>query len=89
MQRQVSSENSAGFHRIELVQEAEGVYIFICERADSAFPERDYLVDNFEVAHEACAEDYGVPLESWSAIPASSTPSPKPTARGANVRLLA
>ncbi len=64
--RQVSRVNTDGFDRIELVQEKEGVYIFIFERSDSAFPERDYLVDDFDVAREACADDYGVPFNSWT-----------------------
>ena len=65
--RQVSRVNTDGFDRIELAQEKEGVYIFIFERWDSAFPERDYLADDFEGAHKWCEEDFGVPPSSWTA----------------------
>ncbi len=67
MPKQVSTGNTSGFSRIELVQESEGVYIFICESAESKFPEQDYLVDDMESAKRWCAEDYGVPVESWVA----------------------
>lgn len=67
MHKQVSTLNKSGFSRIELVQEFEGVYIFIYERAESKFPEQDYLADDVESAKTWCAEDYGVPVESWVA----------------------
>jgi len=61
-----SSTNTIGAHRIDLVQKPEGVYVFIYERADSHFPERDYLDDDFDQARSRCFEDFGVPLEFWS-----------------------
>lgn len=68
MRRQISRENSSGFSRIELVQESEGVYIFIYEHETSTFPERDYLVGDIEIAKNWCADDWGVPLISWEEV---------------------
>ena len=60
-----SDENTAGLHRIVLEAQGEGVYVFVYETADSAFPERDYLVETMDDAVSMCAEDYGVPAISW------------------------
>lgn len=65
MRREASHTNGAGFHRIELEEKPEGVYVYIFERADSAFPEMDYLDESWEDARKRCAEDYQAPLASW------------------------
>ena len=46
----------------------EGVYIYIFRKHDSAFPEEDYLVDDFLLAMEICEEDYRVPLDRWEDV---------------------
>ena len=60
-----SDENGVGLYRIVLEPRGEGVYAFIYETADSAFPERDYLLDTMEGAVAMCVEEYGVPAISW------------------------
>jgi len=67
---EVSFVNSVGFHRIELVEKSEGIYVFVYEQESSQFPERDYLDDTWEIARERCVEDYGVPENSWMPGPA-------------------
>jgi hypothetical protein len=68
MMIEVSFDNGSGFHRIELVQKSDGVYVFVYERVDSQFPERDYLDDTWESARARCAEDFSVPLQSWKTL---------------------
>lgn len=65
MRKEVSHSNGAGHFRIELEQKLEGVYVFVFERPDSKFPERDYLDDSWEAARARCLEDYQAPLNSW------------------------
>ena len=56
----------AGQHwRIVLEPHSEGTYIFVFEREDSSFPERDELVDSMSSAKECCEQDYGTKPTSW------------------------
>ena len=63
----VSTQNSAGLHRIVLAEDPGlGVYCLGFQREDSAGPEWDYLQDNWRLAKEFCLERWGAPTESWS-----------------------
>jgi len=64
-----SKPMKAGAHRIILEEHPEGVYIFLFEKEESKFPEKDYLQDDLNIAMEICERDYGVPKDAWVAIP--------------------
>ena len=68
MKSEVSFVNGSGLYKIELVEKAEGIYVYVYERDTSEFPERDYLDDTWQMARERCLEDYAVPLESWTQV---------------------
>lgn len=70
----VSAGTYDKIHKIILIEEPEGIYIFIFENLDSKFPERDLLEDNFVIAKEICLEEYGVGLEDWKTY---TGPSPR------------
>ncbi len=59
----------ADVHRLVLEKETEGVYVFIYTKADSPFPEYDYLQDDFEAAMRFCEKRYGVAHDQWRSIP--------------------
>jgi hypothetical protein len=58
-----------GLNRAVLQEGRGGVYVFIFEREDSPFPERDHHQDDWEQAKEFCLEDYGITAELWQEIP--------------------
>ena len=61
-----STENTAGFNRLLIESDGHGgFYAFAFERAESAFPEWDYLLDDIDDAKAFCLETWGAPLESW------------------------
>jgi hypothetical protein len=63
----VSKTNSVGFDRVVLEEDPGlGIYCFAFERADSKFPEWDYLEDTWEIAKSESNRRWGVPLESWT-----------------------
>jgi hypothetical protein len=63
-----STRNLAGFNRLVIEDVGQGgVYAFAFERADSAFPEWDYLLRDLDEAKAFCLETWGSPLDSWSA----------------------
>lgn len=68
----VSLGEFADFHRIELHQKTEGVYIFIFANESSPYPEKDYLADDMQIAIEICDDDYGIPRDGWRDLPYSN-----------------
>jgi len=63
-----SFENDADLYRLVLQPKGEGVYVFVFETEESAFPERDHLVDTLQDAVAFCAEEYGAPEIAWRAV---------------------
>jgi hypothetical protein len=61
------SGSLSGAHRLVIEPAAEGVYLFVFETAESTAPERDYLQDTLEQALAQAQEDFGTPVEGWTA----------------------
>ncbi len=61
--------NRPGVYRVVLEESPEDVYIFVFQRPDSPFPERDHLQDDLEMAMSACEEDFGIDRGVWCLIP--------------------
>ncbi len=53
------------FARYVIEPRAEGVYLFVFESTDSAFPEKDFLEDTTVIAKELCEEEFGVKPDHW------------------------
>lgn len=54
-------------HRLVIEPAPEGAYLFVFEGSGSAFPERDYLLDDVETAKQVAIEDFGVAEGTWTA----------------------
>lgn len=63
-----ANPNYKGVFKIILSRKPEGVYIYIYENANSNYPEKDYLAEDFEEAKQICLEDYGVDRVDWIEI---------------------
>jgi hypothetical protein len=59
----------ADIYRIVLEEDPVGVYVLVFLKEGSAFPEYDYLQDDFDMAMRACQQDYGVLRDAWKEIP--------------------
>ena len=53
--------------RLVIEPAPEGAYLFVFQGKASAFPERDYLLEDIETAKQAALDDFGVTIDSWTA----------------------
>ena len=57
-----------GMHRVVIQQTPHGAYIWVWERPDSSFAEKDYLQDDLEMALRSCELRHGIPRDRWKEI---------------------
>lgn len=61
--------NKPGAYRVVLEEYPEGVYVLVFETAESQWPCRDNLQDDWAMAKRAAGHDYGVTDAMWREIP--------------------
>ena len=54
-------------YRLVIEPAPEGAYLFVFQYEQSAFPERDHLLDDVETAKHAALEEFGASAEAWTA----------------------
>jgi len=54
-------------YRVVIEPAPEGAYLFVFQHEQSAFPERDHLLDDVEAAKQVALEEFGVSAEAWTA----------------------
>lgn len=62
-----STSSPTGAHKVRLEPTDVGVYVFVWLHEASKTPEYDHLQDTLDMAKLSCAEDYGIPVENWTA----------------------
>lgn len=58
-----------GVHRVVLEQYPEGVYLLVFDAAESKWPCRDNLQNDWAMAKRAASQDYAVAENMWQEVP--------------------